>query len=183
VGGPLRFNPSVSSSSSSGSASDHGEITLDASLPLSTPSTAHSSRTRIFHFFSDFKKRVFALLFFSTDIFSKRRKRSLAKSSVLGSSKWLHNFALVLHFYHLSVIICFNCYGQPPYHGWIAYNNNYYYITCWCAVKKLLLLTHLRRTDWVVSKTTYIFALFSKKSQNVTFYVFGLLHAFSRALL
>ena len=124
-------------------------------------------RERAFFIFFQISKNAFLrCCFFSTDIFSKRRKRSLAKSSVLGSSKWLHNFALVLHFYHLSVIICFNCYGQPPYHGWIAYNNNYYYITCWCAVKKLLLLTHLRRTDWVVSKTTYVFALIQKNPKT-----------------
>jgi len=39
---------------------------------------------------------------------------------------------------------------------------------CWCAVKKLL--THSRRIDWVVSKTTQVYTLFSK-SKNVTFII------------
>ena len=40
------------------------------------------------------------------------------ESLVLNTSKWVHNFTLVLHlnFYHLSVKICFYCYSYPTFH-------------------------------------------------------------------
>ena len=87
-------------------------------------------------------------------------------SSILPNESTTFTLHLILSFVSDSYYLFLLLHGEPTFHGRYV-------------VK--MLLTHPRRTNRVVCKTTFL-RFFSKKSQTCVFTFFELLHTFSRTL-
>jgi len=137
---------------------------MHASMSFSFADFTLSVREYVFYFFSDFKNAF--LNGYLTDI----SKKTYSKSLVFHISKWVHNFALVLHLFlkafslqYVSLLWLSNF----PWH-WIAYN------VLMCRWKA----DHSHRIDWVVAKTiTFFTFLRFQKRDFLRFWVVA--HVFS----
>ena len=122
---------------------------------------------------------------------SKTFLKVVSRSLILNPSKWVHNFTkLWSHFeglrtrllltifififsfvsYYLLLsprLTILSCMAEQP-------------VMCWCAIKKPL--THSRQTDWVVSKTSYVFTFFTFFLQSPKTWLFTFLSCWTRFL-